>query len=472
MTTGTSKTLVHNTYVSGMDYNNENMFRLSLSGDRLRPLTTLLVLLLHQTFPLSSTTALNYGIEGGRTWSRREWLQSSCLLPVLTTNAFGVPSKAIAEDAGPYLTDEYYHPNLATNAKAGRFYFPALTPPFRNRATYRYELGRHQWAFEQLLTFANVTATIRMTVVELTSTGGLWVHSPQCPTGELMALLRDLNKPIEHIVLPCNALEHKAPMKDFCHKFPNAHVWISPGQYGPFGSCGRSLTDPCQMGYRVDGILGSPECHPSWEDEFDMATLYVDLPENAGPVSEVAFCHKPTHTLIATDAVVYIPSQGPPSIFGTYFDQSIMDDDPNFWPKSVLQAVFLPLRQDSDSSSSNANTLYPSYPGFTALQDRLIRAPILRAFSDARAPQAALQWIEQIGTWKYDRIVTSHFASPIRASPQQFKGAFGYLQDPPQLTQLPPITCQDWELLEGLNQIIAKNQLGAIATFDYSKGCL
>ena len=212
-----------------------------------------------------------------------------------------------------------------------------------------------------------------------------------------------------------------------------------------------------------------------------MATLYVNLPKNAGPVSEVAFCHKPTHTLIATDAVVYVPSQGPPAIFGTYFDQSIMDNDPNFWPKSVLQAVFLPLRQDSDSSSSstNINTVSSSdsssssYPGFTALKDRLIRAPILRAFSDARAPQAALQWIEQIGgTWKYDRIVTSHFASPIRASPQQFKDAFGYLQDPPQLAQLPPIACQDWDLLEGLNQVIAKNQLGAIATFDYFKGCL
>ena len=408
------------------------------------PLTILLVILLHKCI------ALQHG-----SWSRRDLLQSGLLLPLTTT----LPTNAAAaEGPPPRLAEEFYHPNLATNPEAGRFYFPALTPPFRNRATCRYDLGRQQWAFEQLLTFANVTATIRTTVVEL-KTGGLWVHSPQYPTGEFLALLQDLKKPVEHIVLPCNALEHKAPMKDFCNKFPHAQVWISLGQYGPFGSCGKSLAD-CKMGYRVNGVLGA--CHPPWEDELEMATLYVDLPENAGPISEVAFCHKKsTQTLIATDALIFIPSQGPPSIFSTYFDQQIMDADSNFWAKSVLQAVFLPLRQD----------IIGNYPGFDALKDRLVRAPILRAFSDARAPQAALEWIDTITKWKFDRIVTSHFASPITATPRNVKEIFGYLEDPPQLEQLPPISCQDWELLEGLNQVIAKNKLGAIATFDYSKGC-
>ena len=39
----------------------------------------------------------------------------------------------------------------------------------------------------------------------------------------------------------------------------------------------------------------------------------------------------------------------------------------------------------------------------------------------------------------------------------------GHLENPPQLEQLPTISYQDWDLLEGLHQ--------AIATFDYSKGC-
>ena len=50
-----------------------------------------------------------------------------------------------------------------------------------------------------------------------------------------------------------------------------------------------------------------------------MRTLYVSLPENAGPVSETAFYHKPSKTLVTTDAVVWVPDEAPP-IFGTFFD--------------------------------------------------------------------------------------------------------------------------------------------------------
>ena len=504
-----------------------NIGRHRLSGGCL-PLAFLLVrwiplLSLCIVLQCSMSSSLHHGVHHGAghakeratgrqttTWdrNRRQLLQFSLILPLAVAEA-ALPVPASAKDTAPHLAYEYYHPNIATNEQAGRYYFPALTPPFRNRATYRYELGRGQWAFEQLLSFANVTATIRMTVVELKSTGGLWVHSPQYPTGELMALLLDLGKPIQHIVLPCNAFEHKAPMKDFCNKFPDAQVWISPGQYGPFGSCGQSRLDPkqpCRMGYRVDGILGSTDCqHAPWLDEFEMATLYVDLPENAGPVSEVAFCHKPTRTLIVTDAVIFVPSQGPPPIFSTYFEPSTLENDPNFWAKSVLQAVFLPLRQEEKEGGllrTDDTTTIPNarYPGFDALCDRLIRAPILRAFSDARAPEAARKWIDTISTWDYNRIVTSHFASPIQLSSQgqrqqvvdknndvslslsllrnggagagdSLREAFGYLYEPPQLEKLPPIQCRDWELLEGLNQVIATQKLGAVATFDYSRGC-
>eukprot|EP00797_Seminavis_robusta_P023151 Sro377_g129950.1 n/a (338) ;mRNA; r:11311-12416 len=335
--------------------------------------------------------------------------------------------------------EEYFQPPN-TAADQGRFYFPTLTPPFAKRATYQYTLGRNAWALEQLLTFANVSATIRCNVVQLESTGGLWVHSPHWPTGEFCYLLDQLQGDVEHIVLPCNALEHKAPMKAFIQKYPKAQVWISPGQrqHGPTTKLGQ---------------------------EFDMATLYVDIPENAGPVSEVAFCHKPTKTLVATDAVVYIPTEAP-NIFTTYFDTDTVRDDPTFWPKTVLQAVFLPLRTNDDNN----------YPGFGAIENRLVRAPILRAFADARAPNAVKDWVAKIATqFDFDRIITSHFASPIAATPQDFASCFSYLTpitgNSNSNDKLPPIACQDWELLEGLNQVIAENKLGAPATFDYKKDC-
>ena len=393
--------------------------------------------------------------------SRRSWGQ---LIISSTVPLWGpLTARGVETTSKPTLAVEALAPGV-TAPEAGRTYFPTLTPPFFQRATYRYNLGRNAWAFEQILTFANVTATIRCTVVKLESTGGLWVHSPQYPTGELLQLLGDLNCPIEHVVLPCNALEHKAPMQAFLSKFPRAQVWVSPGQYGPFGSCGQSREEDVRMGYHVDGILGSDM--PPWANEFDIATLYVDIPQNAGPVSEVAFCHRPTQTLVATDAVVYIPPS-PSDIYTTYFDRATVYDDPTFWPRTVLQAVFLPLRTNDDGS----------YPGFAALQGRLIRAPILRAFADARAPEPVRKWIAEIATWKFDRVVSSHFASPVQATPSDVQAAFAYLQeDSPyvasQKKDLPPITCQDWELLESINRFIAENKLGAPAVYDYKQDCL
>lgn len=294
------------------------------------------------------------------------------------------------------------------------------------------------------------------------------MHSPQWPTGEFCQLLDDLDAPVEHVVLPCNALEHKAPMKAFVQKYPQAQVWISPGQYGQFGECMLPEEGTTKMGYRVDGILGeeqpsssssSVSSSPPWADEFDIATLYVDLPQNAGPVSEVAFCHRPTKTLIATDAVVFIPGEGVPEIFGTYFDRETLQD-PTFWPRTALQAVFLPLRIDETGN----------YPGFDALKDRLVRAPILRAFADARAPDAVRDWVNKIAQWDFNRILTSHFSSPVAAGPRDFAAAYGYLMKEGG-GDLPPIACRDWELLDGLNQIIAEYKLGSPTVFDYEVGC-
>jgi hypothetical protein len=183
--------------------------------------------------------------------SRRDWLVAGSVgaSGLLWKNA---PAAASGDDGPvsprrPKLGDEYYNNPVASDPAAGRSYFPAITPPFQNRATYRYDLGRGAWALEQLLTFANVTATIRCNVVRLISTGGLWVHSPQWPTGEFCSLLDSIGGPVEHVVLPCNAFEHKGPMKAFLKIYPNAKVWIAPGQYGLLGkqpSRGRRKNEP------------------------------------------------------------------------------------------------------------------------------------------------------------------------------------------------------------------------------------
>lgn len=402
-------------------------------------------------------------------WNRRQVLTAAGLAsPFLRVDSSKATTTTAAAAAtkpapvAPYLMKEYFQ-EPTTAASYGRFYFPALTPPFRRRATYRHDTGRNTWALEQLLTFANVTATIRTNVVRMKD-GALWVHSPQWPTGEYCHLLDELG-PVKHIVLPCNAFEHKAPVQAFCEKYPDATVWISPGQYGPLGSCGLDLAS-CKMGYKVDGVL-TADASPPWMDEFDFSTFYVNIKGNAGPVSEVAFYHRPTTTLVATDAVAFIP-KGPtaPAIFGTYFDAATVADT-TFWPRTVLQSVFLPLRTNNLQGNS--------YPGFDAINSRLIRAPILRGFTDARAPNETRAWIfDQVCQFKFDRILTSHFGSPIAATSANVRDTFSFLNTGAAAVspQEPPIACRDWELLNTLNDAIADNKLGAPAVFDYTKGCV
>ena len=77
----------------------------------------------------------------------------------------------------------------------------------------------------------------------------------------------------------------------------------------------------------------------------------------------------------------------------------------------------------AESASSSSQR----WPGYDALVGRLVRAPILRAFGDARAPDETRRWVGAIGRWPFRRIVTSHFASPVAATPAEFVGAFGWL---------------------------------------------
>jgi len=408
------------------------------------------------------------------------------------------------------LLSNYNPSNYKTLPSYGRTVFPpSFLPPLNNRATYRYSLGRNAWALEQLIAFANVTATIRTNVIK-EENGELWVCGPLWPTDEYCALLDELG-PVTNVVLPTNALEHKAAMKQFVRKYPDAEVWISPGQYGPFGECGVVTEDMDEdqvnrvvrkaaktMGYRVDGILPlraqpgtQSKAHepkpknmfPSWADRFDTAVLCVDLPGNAGPTSECAFVHKPSKTLVVTDAVICVPSVSTTAagdndstlqfpiqpIFSSYFDETTLSD-PTFWPRTVLQAVFLPLRTEPSKSEMAV------YPGYEALTNRLVRAPILRAFADARAPDSVRDWVNRIaGLTTFDRIITAHFASPINAGQDLFTGAFAHLDRDASLDELsstlPPIACQDWSTLDSLNDFIGDNKLGAPVVYDFRRGC-
>ncbi len=70
--------------------------------------------------------------------------------------------------------------------------------------------------------------------------------------------------------------------------------------------------------------------------------------------------------------------------------------------------------------------------------------------------------LDQVGIqkWDYDRVITSHFVSPTQATPADVRACFAYLFEeelsPESKKYLSPIACQDWELLDSINQFIAK----------------
>ena len=89
------------------------------------------------------------------------------------------------------------------------------------------------WAFEQLLGVFYVHVPIRMSVVAMES-GGLFVYAPVAPTAECLELLQpliDAHGPVEHIVLPSVAPEHKVLAGPFARRFPDARLYATDKQY-------------------------------------------------------------------------------------------------------------------------------------------------------------------------------------------------------------------------------------------------
>ena len=171
-------------------------------------------------------------------------------------------------------------------------------------------------------------------------------------------------------------------------------------------------------------------------------------------MAETAFFHRPTKSLVTTDAVVYVPDE-PPPIFGTYFGKKDLGD-PSFWPKSVIQAVFLPLREDGGADAASA----ARWPGYASVRGRLLRAPILRV-RRARPPRCAVG------------VISSRWTSTA-CSPRTRRGG-GVPATPPRshASARRPTrrSCADWALLDGLNELIDTNKLGAPVKFDFKAGC-
>ena len=202
----------------------------------------------------------------------------------------------------------------------GRFAFSLLPlTGTERRKTVEAEIIRgRMWTHDQLQGVVNVNVPVRQTVVKLES-GGLWVHNPVAPTGECVALMRALEAehgPVKVIVMGTVALEHKATAGPFCRCFPNAEVWVQPGQWSfplplPLAAFGFPTNTKTLPALSADEDP-NPERRPEWESEIGFEVLGPLKFKAVGAFGETAFFHKKSRTLIVTDAVVAVEPTPPP----------------------------------------------------------------------------------------------------------------------------------------------------------------
>jgi hypothetical protein len=356
---------------------------------------------------------------------------------------------------------------------AWKFWFTLPLYPYSRRQTLRTEVIKDTiWTFDQIQGFLYTVVPIRMTVVRLAA-GGLFVYAPVAPTTECIRLINELvavHGAVKHIILPTSSgLEHKIFVGPFARRFPDAQVWVAPQQWS------FPLNLPLNwLGFPSDRTKPLPAYNilTPFADEFDYAMLDIDL--GRGTFAEVAMLHRPSRTLLVTDAVVSVPQEPPAivqldpypllfhardsateavedteanrrkgwqriSLFALYFRPSALE------PVNLLQTIRGALKAPNRSRKAYFG-LYPFQwkpdwkQSFDALQGggRLFVAPILQTLIFPQAPQQTLQWADRVASWDFQRIIPCHFDAPITAGPQQFRQAFSFLEKQTAATSTEP----------------------------------
>jgi hypothetical protein len=375
-----------------------------------------------------------------------------------------------------------------------RFWFTVPIYPYARRPTIRREVVKDTiWTFEQYQGILYVVVPVRMTVVKLAA-GGLLVYAPVAPTAECVRMVKELvaeHGDVKYIILPTTSgLEHKAFVGPFARYFSQAQVYVAPDQWSfPFNLPLSWLGLPSDRTH----LLPQDSSKTPFANEFDYKILgSIDL--GPGKFEEVAFFHRRSHTLLVTDLVVSV-SEDPPAIvqldsypllFHAKEDGADQVEDTianrrKGWQRIVLFAFYfrpsaletIPLGQsfrDSfkarDRSRKNYFGVYPFKwkanwkQSFDALYQgrHLVVAPILQMLILNRAPKATLNWADQVARWDFQQVIPCHFDAPIKASPQQFRQAFAFLENQPFVTTsesllLPQI---DFELLKELDQNLSR----------------
>ena len=355
--------------------------------------------------------------------------------------------------------------------------------PYGKRATHFEELIPGQvWSFEQLQGVYYVAVPIRLTVVKVP--GGLMLVNPLPPTQELrngLATLEAEHGPVNAIVLPtASGLEHKLPLGPLARAFPDAELWVCPGQWSfPVQLPLSWLGVPAK---RTKILLTDGVPHPEVCQWISLGPLDLGV----GRFQEISCLHQPSGALVITDALVGIHSK-PPEIFDRdptpllfhardRGDQPLSDSPETRrrgWARLVLFASYLRphclrvpamaelLRYAFRPGLRSWKAHFGVYPfdwqdGWQEDADALMGddeakvqvAPVLERLVLPRAQQAITSWLEQLEslsglTW----VIPAHYSAPLSFSTQQASALRTEIQ---QKNWAP--SQENWEFLSGIDQ--------------------
>lgn len=361
-----------------------------------------------------------------------------------------------------------------------------LYPYGRRRTLVRELIPGQLWSFEQLQGVFYVAVPIRMTVVRLRQ--GLLLYAPVSPTAEVLAALRDLERrhgPVRSIVLPTSSgLEHKVPVPAMARAFPEATVWVTPGQWSfPLPLPLPWLGFPARR-TRVlfeQGVPHGDELH--WH-----ALGPLDL--GLGTFMEAACLHRASGSLLVCDGLVAIPEQ-PPELFQAdprplLFHARDRGDEPLLdsperrlrgWRRLVLFASYLRpdqlqvpgwgevLGQALRPGLRRAEAYYGLYPfrwreGWEAEFRALVPegpaglqvAPVLERLVLPRTRDALLAWLRQLAAEEELRwLVPAHYDAPVACPPEALRGLAAQISQRPWAPD-----GGSWAYLAGIDQALLK----------------
>ena len=256
-------------------------------------------------------------------WNRRKAINAALSALVSIPNMALAVSDPVQAISSPKFTQDVSWPL----GKVAFSLLPLAGTSSRRATVMETIVPDSMWTFDQIQGVVNVNVPVRMTVIKLSEEagGGLWVYNPLAPTPQLIKMMKQLEikyGPVKHIVLGTVALEHKATFGPFAQNYPEAEVWIQPGQWSfPF-TIPIELSGVIQRGKRLHEIpnprdesvsLGYNYYNkvPEWTSDFDYETLGPLTFQSVGAYSETAFFHKPSKTLLVTDCVIKVSDEPP-----------------------------------------------------------------------------------------------------------------------------------------------------------------